>query len=162
MTSESFTTSPASDLSSDRDGGPGGPRQSTLDILHYFNEKDIITPVDRYASNDYVFECTQHDGRILKLDRTEMMNLREWYFHEYTPGAHAEVRSVAASIEKDQATVWTTVLMHNDNASGQAREKVSIFFWRLEEDEDGEVRWKWWKEYTSAGVVSFDQTSQAS
>lgn len=137
------------------------PRQNTLDIIARFNKKDVTTPIELYCSEDYVFECTQSDGSILTLDKTEMKNLRLWYFHEYTPKAYAEVRSVATNVERERATVWLTTLMHNDNAAGQAREKLSIFNWRLEADETGEKKWMWWKEYTSAGVVSFDQTSEA-
>lgn len=137
------------------------PKQNTLDIITCFNEKDVTGPIERYCSKDYVFECTQADGAILTLDKTQMKNLRLWYFHEYTPKAYAEIRSVATSVEKERATVWLTTLMHNDNAAGQAREKLSIFSWRLEELETGEKKWMWWKEYTSAGVVSFDQTSEA-
>lgn len=138
------------------------PKQNTLDIITRFNKKDISTPIERYCSKDYVFECTQPDGSILKLDRTQMRKLREWYFLEYTPNAYADVKSVATSVERERATTWLTMLMHNDNAAGQAREKLSIFSWRLEEDEAGGKKWMWWKEYTSAGVVSFDQTSEAS
>ncbi|KAK4498677.1 hypothetical protein PRZ48_009187 [Zasmidium cellare] len=146
------------------------PKQKTLHIVNLFNKKDITTVIERYCSKDYVFECTQPNGSILTLDRTQMQNLREWYtpeskdfryFHEYTPNAHAEIRSVATSVERESATIWLTILMHNDNHAGQAREKLSIFSWRLEADETGEKKWMWWKEYTSAGVVSFDQTSEA-
>lgn len=136
------------------------PKQNTIDIITRFNKHDILTPIEKYCSEDYVFECTQSDGTILKLDRIQMQNLREWYFKEYTPHAYGEIRSVAVSLERETATVWATILMHNDNSAGQAREKISIFNWRLEGMENGEKKWVWCKEFTSSGVVSPDQTSE--
>lgn len=129
-------------------------KHQTLDIVHSINAGDPHTPLDRYATPDYTYENTEDNGRVLHLNAVDMLGLRELYYREISPQVFAEVLSTEVHIDwaTGHATVWVGLLVHND-ARGVLREKMNIFFWRLEERRREGERWVWWKEHTSAGFA---------
>lgn len=101
------------------------------------------------------FEHARIQGRaILNVNASDMLRLREMYFKNLSPHVFADVKSTEVHIDWHvrSATVWVGLVVHND-ARGVLRERMNIFYWRLETQGDGEEKWVWWKEHTSAGFA---------